>query len=152
MNLGPRKIVIIIAAHAGDEDLAAVDQVCRLEGGLDHSPRTPISSSVKCSRPTEREPLTRSASPCREQVVGDRDRRRRVGRPLIGRVVASKVADADHRPDAKAAGVRTDIAVEGRRIRPQLGHPAEDRQAPASEPGISARLVSAARIEIGLAL
>ncbi len=145
MNFGPRKIVISIAAMPAIRTSPRSIRSTASKLAPQASPRLPINSSVKCSRPTEREPLTRTMSPSASRPSASLDRRRRVRRPLVGRVVAGQLADSDHGPDPEAPRERADLAVIGRGVRPQLGHPAKHRDlAPAGHlrPGSRARRAS----------
>ena len=150
--------------HPGDQHLAAIDrlsdeqvahELARRQRRRSVTPRAPsraTSVSVNASIPTEREPLTRIASPLREQLPDHRDRRLRVRRPVVGRIVARQLADADDSVDARASG---------RGRRPHGGTAAACGPSSAIPPSTAilrpgasseARWSSAARIETGLAL
>ena len=153
MNFGPRKIVISIAAMPAIRTSPRsiwFDAISPMRHrARSSSART---ASVNASSPTAREPFTRTASPLAEQPADDPTPSTGVGRPLVRGVVAGELADADDRVDAEIARVGAGLAVVGGAVGAELAHPAEDGDPAAAQRARAARLSSAARIEIGLAL
>ena len=138
MNFGPRKMQISIAA------IPAI-RTSPIRAALRQR------SSATASRPAEREPLTRTASPGSE-LGGEQLRRLvRVGDQLVGAVVARRLADADSRSRRRGARVLADLAVVSRPRRDRAPPSRRARRPCAAAPSV-ARWSSAARIDTGLAL
>ena len=114
MNFGPRKIVISIAAipaistcprSIDSEPIAAIGRDEALIARRRRRIRA-VSASVNTSSPTDRDPLTSTASPSPIRPRRPAPRRLGIGGPLIGSVVARQLADADQLRRCRAAGVR----------------------------------------------
>ena len=115
--------------HAGDQDLAAVDRrssrpstSASAPAGETHASLADpgrASASATRSRPTEREPLTRTTSPAPSSGATS-SAAASASRPVVGRVVAGELADADQRVDPALAGVLADLRVEAGAVGPEL--------------------------------
>ena len=108
--------------RSGRQGDAERDRGC--DEDADHAP-PPSSAFATTSSPTDREPLTRIASPGRTSA--QRERRGLGGgrRPLVGVVAPGELTDAEH--DVEALRLTRDLVVVARSVRPQLGHLAQDR-------------------------
>ena len=153
MNFGPRKIVISIAAmpairicpRSTAEDARAQNRHA--------GPAPPVrhEASVTSSRPTAREPLTRTASPASTiaSASGAPPRRPRPRRRARSRGRARRPRGSARR---RAAGVGADLAVVALGV---LARARASRRGPRRGGRLAsrdARCSSAARIEMGLAL
>ena len=101
MNFGPEEDADQHRRHPRDQDLAHQAHLRRQRRQL----------SATASRPAEREPLTRTASPGSSCAASSSAASSGVGDELVGVVVAGRLADADQEVDAGGAGVLADLAV-----------------------------------------
>ena len=140
MNFGPRKIVISIAAipaiRTSPRSIAAEATSLRTAAAVGRHPlrrrRRATRASVRRSSPTERDPLTSTASPGSSRRSTSGTAASASGAQRVRRVLARQLADADQRLDPEAAGQRPDLAVVAGGVRAQLLHLAEHGHPPAS--------------------
>ena len=85
------------------------------------------------SSATERDALTSTASPAGRASSGRRERSGGVRLPRVGPVAARELADREHLDPELVRQLR-DLAVMPLGVLAELGHAAEDREAPAARP------------------
>ena len=151
MNLGLRKMQISSAA-VPPKRTSPIQR--RSAPALGASSRSPAGDACPCacacagtprlvvtrSRPTPREPLTSTVSPGEQQSWEQLGCRLRVWHlvPLArerARDLARERADRDQQLDAAARGVRADLAVQPRRLGPELEHVPQHRHPPRGRGG-----------------